>query len=128
MSDYERVTLKVEVARDANHTDNVRDPSWEFENVREYTRLDEIQLKGGSSRTINRFDFTEAGNIETFIVIHKTTTGTGVRVQFTDAAGYAVSHRISPGDWGKFSDVASDITLTNAHATTTVEVELYGAT
>jgi hypothetical protein len=130
MADYEQTTLRVQLARDANQVDVARWLDIETSNTRNYARLDEIRLAGGSSTTIVKVNFTAAGNIETLIVNHKTTTGTGVKVEFTDAGSNVVAHRVSPGDWAKFTDVASDVTLTNmaAGGSGDIEVELYGAT
>jgi hypothetical protein len=128
MSEFQRLTLGIQVSRDANHVVPFLPlVTLEFDSEPDYSRWNEIHMIQGPSSvaTIDETEFTQSGQIDDVIIYHKTsaaTLETGLRVQFTNMNGAATSDYIPPGKWAKYSGCNSDITLTNSDPDTQIEV------
>ena len=116
MADFERITIRAQVSRDANHVDAIDDQSFQFSAVPDYFLLREIQLGPGSSRTILEADVGNVTDIERFFIWNKPTSGAAVRISFTDSQAQAASIFCPAGEMAMFCSVSTDVVLLNLDA------------
>lgn len=110
---YERITVKIELATDANYVDREYNRSFELETQPTYYGLQEIKFPSGTSgsaareRTIERNDV--GTGVNTFWMWN--TGATSIDVSWTDSNSNANTQRVAADRWIVITDTTTDIVL-----------------
>lgn len=110
MDDYERITIRARVSRDANHEYPLLDQAWAFTGSPDFHRLAEWTLAAGESRTLQEL-FMGAADIDRFILVNSKASTLSISVSYTDSQGHAGVERVPPGRPCGACDVSTDAVI-----------------